>query len=198
MLAAVLLGSSVWAQEPGHYTIELDGWDSNQYFDFTPNPANLNTGDFTNPDSFCTNYLFCDDPSIRLNGGGGSTPESGEFSFNSGGGTETLDFQNTGAPIDEVLITLTDQYGNPIPLPADELDELFICSSDIFQKCGFDNDAFQIAFWDPYSSNGVGIPTASPVPEPSFWALLLFAFGAAVVVRARKNSAIASFARTER
>ena len=199
VLAAGVLLCATWAQaqsEPAHYVIELEGWDNNQFFDFTPNPANLNTNDFTNPDNFCANYLFCDDPLIRINTGGGSTPESGDYSFNSGDGTETLDFENTGPSIDEILITLTDANGNPISLPQDQLSEVFVCSSDYFQMCGFNNDAFEIAFWDPVSTNGVGIPSAAP--EPSQWIVLLLACAALVVVRARKGSASSACAQTER
>jgi hypothetical protein len=147
---------------PGHYIVDLEGWDPNLFFNFMPNPEGVNPADYQNPGVFCAGFGLCGDPLIRLNGGGGSTPETGSFSFNSGTGTEVLDFQNAGPEINEVLITLTDANGNPIPLPESDLGQQFVCSSDLFQNCGFNNDAFTILFYNPINANGVGIPTATP------------------------------------
>ena len=194
VLGAVLVSSAAWAQEPGHYTIQLGGWDPSQFFNFTPNPADLNTNQFSN--NFCPNNQVCFDPFIHLNGGGGSMPESGPFSFTSGTGNTTLDVQNTGPNIDSVLITLTDSSGHPVGLPPDQLNEIFTCSSDFFQNCGFNNDAFTIAFWNPVDPNGVGIPTATP--EPSQMIFLLLACAAVVVARYRKGAISSPFARTQR
>jgi hypothetical protein len=210
MVAAVGMLGSTWAQadsEPGHYTITLTDWDDNQVFNFVPfSDANPNdafdTADFTNPDNFCPGFDFCGDPGFKFNGGGGSTPENGEFSFSTGpdaaNSVVTLDFSNAGPPIDEVLIELTSNGGE---LNADQFDQLFMCDGDgLFQNCGFyinpANGQFEIAFWNPVNSNGVGIPTA--VPEPSQWIILLLAFAAIIVARARKESANSSFAQTRR
>ena len=160
--------------EPGHYTNTLQDWDDDQVFNFTPNPTGVDTDDFTNPDSFCVGFDACFDPSVRFNAGGGSTPENGEFSFSTGddaaGNTVVLDFSNTGAPITEVLLTLTSNGGQLNP---DQSGVEFTCDGGgIFQQCGFNNDAFQVLFWDPVTD---GIPTAT-TPEPAQWAILLPAF----------------------
>jgi hypothetical protein len=190
MLVAVGLLGCLWAQadslEPGHYTITLTDWDDNQVFDFTPNPEDLNTADFTNPDSFCVGFLFCDDPSVRINTGGKSQPENGDFSFTTGndaaGNTVVLDFANTGDPINSILITLTSNNGQLNP---DQNGVVFTCDGgDLFQNCGFNNDAFQIAFWNPVGS--VGIPTAT-TPEPSQWLVLLFVSAVLIAVQTRKR-----------
>ena len=191
MLVAVGVLSCPWAQadtvEPGHYTITLADWDDDQDFNFTPNPANLDTSQFTNPDNFCVGFEFCDDPSIRVNPGGKSTPESGPFSFSTGpdaaGNTVVLDYQNTGAPIDSILITLTSNNGQLNP---DQNGEVFTCDGgSLFTNCGFNDDAFEVAFWN--SDDTVGIQTAT-TPEPSQWIILLFASAAMIAARARKKS----------
>jgi hypothetical protein len=193
MLVAVGVLSCSWAQAdtvvPGHYTITLTDWDDNQNFNFTPNPADLDTSEFTNPDSFCVGFAFCDDPSIRVDPGGKSTPEDGDFSFSTGpdaaGNTVVLDYQNTGAPINSILITLTSNDGQLNP---DQTDgEVFTCNGDgLFTNCGFNNDGFEIAFWNTGDTGG--IQTAS-TPEPSQWIILLFASAAMIAARARKRSA---------
>ncbi|MGP0074069.1 MAG: hypothetical protein ACLPWF_19325 [Bryobacteraceae bacterium] len=192
MLAAVGVLSCSWAQadtvEPGHYTITLTDWDNNQDFNFTPNPSDLNTSSFTNPDNFCPGFEGCFDPSIRVDPGGKSTPEDGNFSFSTGsdaaGNTVVLDYANTGTPINSILITLTSNGGQLNP---DQLGEVFTCDGgSLFTNCGFYNDAFQIAFWN--TADVVGIPTAT-TPEPSQWIILLFASAAMIVARARKRSA---------
>jgi|SRR5579863_6892286 len=189
MLVAVGVLSGPWAQadtvEPGHYTITLTDWDDNQNFNFTPNPADLDTSEFTNPDSFCVGFAFCDDPSIKVNPGGKSTPEDGDFSFSTGpdasGNTVVLDYQNTGAPINSILITLTSNGGQLNP---DQNGEVFTCDGGtLFTNCGFNDDAFEIAFWNTNDSGG--IPTATP--EPSQWIVLAFASAAMIAVRARKK-----------
>ncbi|HEX5227045.1 MAG TPA: hypothetical protein VFW44_05020 [Bryobacteraceae bacterium] len=174
--------------EPGHYQITLTDWDNNQLFNATPNPEGVNPNDFS-PD-FCDGFLSCDDPSVKINKGGGSTSEDGPFTFSSGpnaaGNTVVLNFSNAGPPITELLLTVT--------LNPDQTGSLFTCDGgDVFQHCGFMMDDLEILFYDPYDTNG--IPTAT-TPEPSQWIILL-AF-AAVIVIARKRSANWSFAGTQR
>jgi hypothetical protein len=201
MVAALGMLSSTWARAdtvPGHYTITLSDWDDNQYFDFIPysdpNPNDaFDTSDFTDPDDFCPGFTLCVDPSVGLGGGGKSQAEDGEFTFTTGddaGTTIVLDYQNSGAPIEEVLLELTDQYGNPIGLPANQDGELFTCTGDdLFTNCGFyvnSNGDFEVAFWNALDSPS-GIPTA--VPEPSQWIMLLLPLAAMIVARVRKQSA---------
>jgi hypothetical protein len=190
MLVGMGILSCLWAQadpvEPGHYTITLTDWDDNQVFNFTPNPADLDTADFTNPDSFCVGDQGCFDPSARLNAGGGSQDESGPYSFSTGpdaaNNTVVLDFANTGPPINSILIQLTSNGGQLNP---DQSGVVFTCSGgDLFAQCGFDNDAFEFAFWDPI--NAEGIPTIT-TPEPSQWIFLLFASAALIGLGARKR-----------
>ncbi len=195
LAAAIAMLGSMWARadsvppSDGHYEIELAGWDADQEFEFLPNipmPSDTNpclpAGD------------ICNDPSIRLDNGGGSTGESGDFFFNSGSGTETLYFDNLGAPITSVEITTV--------LNPDEYNESFTCSGgDIFQLCGFivdppagsNTETLDIYFSDPYNPNG--IPTATP--EPAQWIVLLLGMAGMIVVRARSASA-SSFVRTQR
>jgi hypothetical protein len=97
-----------------------------------------------------------------------------------------LVIENTGAPISEVLIQLTSDGGQ---LEPNQEDEVFTCSGGtgttlVFTNCGFYNDGFELAFWS--------------VPEPSLGIILLLAFAAVIVVRARKGRASSSFARTLR
>jgi len=197
LLAGVvgLLSSTAWAQT-GTFTIELDGFDSDQVFDGTANPANLDTSDFTDPDNFCVGYLFCDDPNIKANLGGDPTDITGSDipDITSGDtGTNTNAYQNdSGTPINSILLTLTSNGGM---LEPNQDDEVFTCSSDIFQNCGFYNDQFEVAFWNPIN-NGIGIPSAAP--EPSEWIFLLIAAAAIVVARWRKNALNSTFARTHR
>ncbi|HTW68087.1 MAG TPA: hypothetical protein VME17_25905, partial [Bryobacteraceae bacterium] len=191
-----LLSSAAWAQT-GTFTIELDGFDDNQVFDGTANPANLDTSDFTNPDDFCVGLGLCGDPNIKVDTGGDATDITGSDipDITSGPtGTNTNAYQNdSGTPIDSILIMLTSNDGY---LNMDQYTEVFTCSSDIFQYCGFNNDAFEVAFWDPINNDGVGIPTATP--EPSEWIFLLIAAAAIVVARWRKNALNSTFARTQR
>lgn len=192
---SVAQADSVPPPEPGHYQIVLTDWDNNQVFNATPNPTGVDPTQFTNPDSFCVGSSFCDDPSVRINKGGGSTPENGPFSFSTGGSaqgnTVTLNFANTGDPITELLFTLTSNGGQLNP---DQSGVVFSCDGgDLFQHCGFNNDAFQVLFYDPIEPGG--IPTAT-TPEPSQW-LVLLAFAAMIVV-ARKRSTNWTCAETQR
>jgi len=218
MVAAVAMLGATWAQAqnvPGHYDLILTGWDAGQFFDALPfsdpdpnagdafGSLGLNTSDFTNPDDFCAQFNDCIDPGFKFNNAGNSMPEDGPFSFSTGDGNQVVvdgnvvpngGFENAGAPIYEVIFALTDANGNPIQLPTDQQNEVFQCSSDIFSQCGFTNDGFDVAFWNPIGG-GVGIPTAT-TPEPSESIILLLAFGAVVVARARKANCF--FAETQR
>ncbi len=207
MIAALCILGCAWAQVAradsvaGHYTITLTDWDpcpgtaTNpcQTFNFIPNPSDVDTSDYQ--DTFCPGLEFCTDPKVGLQGGGKSTPEDGEFSFSSGPGTETLDFQNTGPEINEVLIDLTSNDGQPNP---DQEGALFSCSGGtLFNSCGFNDDGLGILFYNnPDLPLGTGIATATP--EPGQWIILLLAFAGIIVARARKGSASSSFARTPR
>lgn len=201
LAAGVALLGAGWAQAsavlnpPGHYTITLADWDPNQQFTFTPNPTGIDTSDFHN--NFCPSgdywACICDDPSIRINAGGGSTDESGVFTFSADGNGnlngEASNFANTGPPINSVLVTTT--------LGSDQSNSLFTCSSNIFQHCGFFNDDLEVLFWNnPGVTVGHNIATA--VPEPAQWIILLLALTGMIVARSRKTSASSSFAQTQR
>lgn len=191
VVAAIGAGSVAQADtvEPGHYQITLTDWDNNQLFNAIPNPTDVNTNDFQ--PEFCDGFLACDDPSVRINKGGGSTSEDGPFSFSSGpdaaGNTVVLNFSNSGAPITELLLTVN--------LNPDQAGELFTCDGgDVFQNCGFFNDGLEILFYNPFETDG--IPTAT-TPEPSQWLVMLLGFAALIVVT-RKRSASLSCAGTGR
>jgi hypothetical protein len=185
MVAALGILGSTWARADiptnQQYTITLTDWDSDQTFNFIPT-SGLDTGDFTNPDDFCPGYDSCFDPSVVLQKGGGNHDPNGEFSFSTGSGTEVLSYQNTGSDIDEVLLQLTSNGGQ---LNSDQQNEVFTCSGgNLFTNCGFYDDGFEVAFWN--------------TPEPSQWIVLVLAFAAVMVVRARKARASSSFAQTRR
>jgi hypothetical protein len=175
--------------DDGHYLIDLEGWDADEEFGFMPNiPTPPGT-------SACLPAgAICGDASIRIDNGGGSTGESGDFMFNSGTGTETLFFDNEGGPITSIEITTI--------LNADELQDFFSCSGGaLFQTCGFILDpagapvgTLEMFFSDPYSTNGIVTAT----PEPSQWIILALAFAGIIAVRARKQFANSSFAQTQR
>jgi hypothetical protein len=199
MAAALgLLGSS-WAKADslpppdGHYLIDLEAWDPFQSFNFTPNPTLPSS---TNPCLPAGDA--CGDASIRVDNGGGSTPESGDYTFSLGSSpSETFYFDNTGPPILSIEISTI--------LNPDEYGDLFSCSGGaIFQQCGFvlelddpapTGETLDAYFYDPYDPSGI----PSVVPEPSQWFVLLIGFAAVIVVaRARKGSASSSFAQTQR
>jgi hypothetical protein len=200
LVAALGVLGGTWAQadsvppDDGHYLIDLEAWDANLNFNFMPNegapPGDINSclpaGD------------VCGDAAIRIDNGGGSTGEDGNFSFNSGpGGTcgpnaptlacEILYFDNEGPPITSILITTI--------LPTDELGPNNDYSCDggaLFQACGFtitdppgDTEQLNIYFYDPYNANGIVTAT----PEPSQWIILALAFAGIIAVRARKATA---------
>jgi hypothetical protein len=187
--ALVVLGSTLARADIATgetYTIIFTAWDPGQTFNFIPT-SGLDTGDFTNPDDYCPGFDTCFDPNADVGKGADPTPEPGEFSFSTdSNGNATLFIENTGAPISEVLISLTSNDGQLNP---DQDDEVFTCSggtgtNQLFTNCGFNNDGFEIGFWS--------------VPEPSLGIILLLAFAAVIVVRARKGRASSSFARTLR
>lgn len=198
IVAACGVLTCTWAQADsvpppsGHYLIDLEAWDANQEFGFTPNPSSIPIDDL----SGCLPVGdFCGDASIRVDAGGGSTPESGSFDFSAGPtGTQTLYFDNTGAPITSIEIQAS--------IPTDELgpNNDYSCSGGaIFEDCGFfiedppGTEILDIFFYHPYSADGI----PSIVPEPSEWTFLLVA-GAAILVAARRKSAISSSAQTQR
>ncbi len=197
MVALVAVLGSTWAKADsvppsnGHYLLDLEAWDPNQDFNFIPN-AVIPPPDEISPCLPVGNV--CGDASIRIDNGGHSTPESGDFSFSSGpNGSTILFFENTGPAFTSVEITTI--------LNTDELGDDFECSGGaIFQQCGFvEHDPpsgieLDTYFFDPYNANGV--PTVSP--EPSQWAIMLLAFAGIIVARARKQSASLSFAQTQR
>ena len=179
-LVALVLLSSSWAlADTAHYEINLEGWDSPQEFTFIPNvtpPTDLNP---------CLPVgSVCGDASVRINSGGGSTPENGTFTFNSDqvDANGNIFFENTGPTITSAEITTV--------LNVDELNDPFQCSGgDIFQSCGFvlsdppSDVTLEVFFFNPF---GEGIPSA--VPEPSQWILLSLAFAGIVVVRSRRKA----------
>jgi hypothetical protein len=175
--------------------LNLEGWDPSQSFTFTPNPDLPPPGDI----SPCLPVGdFCGDPSIRINTGGGSTPENGVFTFNFDDvdANGNIFFQNTGTLITSIEISTI--------LTPDEMGSLvlFECSGgNIFQNCGFvdpptpQGEELDLYFYNPYTPGG-GIPSA--VPEPSQWIFLLIAGTALVVVARRKASATSpTFVRTQ-
>ncbi len=185
MLAAMGLVSCTWAQaDTAHYVINLQGWDPSQEFTFNPN---VPPPDESSP---CLPVgSFCNDPSIRINSGGGSTPESGTFTFNSNqaDGNGNLFFENTGPTITSIEIVTF--------LTPDEIGADFECSGgDLFQNCGFVDppEELDIYFWNPYTN---GIPSA--VPEPSQGIILLIGIaGMVILLRARKKSATSAYVQT--
>jgi hypothetical protein len=200
MVAVLAVLGSTWAKAQsvpppdGHYLIDLEAWDANQEFDFIPNAV-------IPPPSEISPCLpagnVCGDASVRIDNGGGSTPESGDYSFSSGPtGSAILYFQNTGPAFTTAEITTI--------LNIDELGDDFECSGGaIFQQCGFvevdppSGMQLDTYFYDPYSPGGV--PTVSAEsPEPSQWAIVLLAFLGIIIARARKQSASLSFAQTQR
>ncbi len=210
MVAALGALSCTWAQadsvppDDGHYLIDLESWDADLDFNFMPNqgapPPGINSCLPVGAD--------CGDASIRIDNGGGSTGEDGDFTFNSGpGGTcgpnaptlacEILYFDNEGPPITSILITTI--------LPTSELGENNDYSCDggaLFQSCGFTitdppdepTETLNIYFYNPYSADGIVTAT----PEPSQWIILLLAFAGIIAVRARKQFASSSSAQTQR
>jgi len=214
MMAALGILCSALAQAdstPGHYDLILTNWDSGQSFSFMPfsdpNPNaedafggfGLNTDEFQN--NLCPGEAFCTDPGFKFNGAANSLPENGAFSFSLGAVDENDNnavlvndvtvpnggFENTGAPINEVLIFLTSNGGQ---INGDQSSDEFSCSSDIFQHCGFVDDGLVVEFDTPIG----GAPIPSVVPEPSQTIILLIALSAVIVVRARKRSASSIFA----
>lgn len=183
VLAAAGLLSATWAQaDSAHYVINLEGWDVPQEFTFIPNPI-------LPPPSEISPCLpvgdICGDASVRINTGGGSTPEDGQFTFNSDQADENgnIFFENTGALIGAVEIT--------VDLNTDELNDKFECSGgDIFQNCGFvltdppSGEILDIYYYNPFTPGG-GIPSA--VPEPSQWIMLTLALAGVIVARALKT-----------
>ncbi len=191
MVAAFGVLACTWAQADsipppdGHYLIDLEGWDANQEFNFTPDPSSIPT----DLDACLPVGDYCGDASIRVDNGGGSTPENGPYDFSAGPtGSQILYFDNTGAPITSIEIQAT--------IPTDELGMYNDYSCDggaIFESCGFliedppnvPTETLDIFFYNPYSPGG--IPN---VPEPSQWAFLLVACAAIIGVAARRKSAI--------
>jgi hypothetical protein len=189
MIAALGLLGSVASKADGispdvHYIIDLEDWDVSQTFDVTPN--------ITVPDdtSACLPVGdVCGDASIRLNSGGGSTPEDGPFSFSSPatgncGPDNTLacfisDFENTGSPIDTLVISVelnVDQLFPPL--------NTFECSGgDLFNACGF-------TLTDPPNSpSGIQLNAYFyNTPEPSQWAVLVLGCAALIAARARQRA----------
>lgn len=209
MVAALGALSCTWAQadsvppDDGHYLIDLESWDADLNFNFMPNQG-------TPPPDISTCLpvgAICGDASIRIDNGGGSTGEDGNFSFNSGpAGTcgpnaptlacETLFFDNEGEPITSILITTI--------LPTSELGQFNDYSCDggaLFQSCGFtitdppgDTETLNIYFYNPFIANGIITAT----PEPSQWIVLVLAFAGIIAVRARKQFANSPCAQTQR
>lgn len=197
VIAAMGLLGSAWAQadpvppNDGHYTIELDGFDSDQTFGVTPDPS-MPPPDSINPCLPAGD--FCFDAAVRINSGGGSTPESGPYSFTDGPpyctstdvpGDVICDFQNAGSTFTAVEISTE--------LNIDEVNDPFTCSGgDIFASCGFTETdppnspsgiTLNTYFYNPY--NG-GVP--STVPEPSEWGILVLACAALIVARNRQKA----------
>jgi hypothetical protein len=188
MVAALGLLSSIGAKADGipvgtHYLIDLEDWDVNQDFDVTPN---VTVPDDTSPCLPAGDV--CGDPSVRLNSGGGSTPENGPYSFSSPstgncGPNDSLacftsDFQNTGTDITtlELTVELNDDQLVP-PL------NTFECSGgNLFNTCGFTET-------DPPSGMDVNVFFYNvETPEPSQWGVLLLACGALMVARNRQKA----------
>jgi len=189
--------------EPGHFTVNLNdncsidpnnpdcgntggtgGWGSNTLFTDMVNTVTSTSG-FTEgmcvPDSDhddCVNgsasSVLENDPSIRLDNGGGSSPFPSSFlSDEAGGGL--FDYQNdSNSPYKDVLFT-TNFVGT----------ETYTCASTIYAFCGFDvihektgSDQLEVLFIEG------SIPSA--VPEPSLDLFLLVAGVAAVVLHRRR------------
>ncbi len=206
VLCAGFLAASTVAVEPGHFTVNLNddcstdptnpacsvtdgsgGWGSETLFTDQVNTITSTRGftasicsdtDANNPNG---DEPDCDnDPSIRLNAGGGSISFPPSFNANENGGG-IFDFQNnTGAPFTDILFITNFVSGNS-----------YTCASDMFSFCGFQivqppNGPTQLEI---LFING-SIPIASP--EPSQYLFLLIAAVAVVVihrVRSRRVSA---------
>lgn len=177
-IGAIVVGSCAWAQEDtSHYVITLDSWDYPQEFTVTPN-AMLPSGLVDYPCYPAGD--ICGDPFIKISNGGGSTLESGSFTFTADGDGD-YPFENTSGVTYTTMEVSTD-------LTANEETELFTCSGgNIYQDCGFVNDSFQVYFWDPYSA-GITSGTAVTTPEPSQWVILLLACAGIVLARSRRRS----------
>jgi hypothetical protein len=189
--------------EPGHFTVNLNyncgtdpycqnpngagGWGDNTLFTDTVNTVTSTSG-FTqgvcvpdrDQDDCGGSSAVGNDPRIRLDNGGGSSPFPSSFNADEKGGG-LFDFQNdSNAPYTDVLFT-TNFVGT----------ETYSCASGVYSFCGFDvihemngPDQLEILFI------GGSIPSA--VPEPSPGLFLLVAGTAAIWVhrgRSRRISA---------
>jgi hypothetical protein len=116
----------------------------------------------------------CDnDPSIRVDPGGGSSPFPSTFGSINGGGV--FDYQDdTPSPFDEVEFITKLVEG-----------EDYTCASTIFAECGFkaidNNTELEILFWDG------SIPAVTEVPEPASLVLLFGCIAVAGIHRVRSG-----------
>lgn len=153
---------------PGHFIIDLNnpdedfgGWEAtltDVVNTLTPDDNSSYSPFVCKGDTDCTG-----DPSIRSYLGGASVPFTTSITPIDGGGV--FDFENTsGTPITSILFTTLYQPG-----------DLYSCSSDIFNFCGFQvvGANIQIAFDEG------SIPS---VPEPSENVFLVIAALAIAVV----------------
>lgn len=190
LLCAALAQAST-VTEPGHFIVDLNnpgqgvgGWDPLQLFTDTVNTLNSSVGftpticvdsDAGEPngdDPDCDN----NDPSIRVNNGGGSSPFPPSFNAEADGGG-TFDFQNdTSSPFKDILFVT-----NFDP------NKTYTCASDIYSFCGFEivpqnggPAQLDVLFI------GGSIPVANPEPS-EYLVLLIGAAAIAIVHRARSR-----------
>ena len=187
--AAIALVCAGWARADisippatPYFYIQLTGWGSGEQFDVEGSSSVSETEGFSR-NFFCPSYFFESDPGARLNGGGDATG----FNSNTGAtltaddnGNVTMDYVNVGPNLETV--TLTTFISGP------QLNELYTCSSNVFQFCGFaivdpDNTyELEVLFTNPYHPGG--IPS---LPEPREYFLLLIATAACIVVARRRQ-----------
>jgi len=164
-----------------HYIIDLEDWDVDQGFNVNPNvpvPTDLSAclpvGD------------VCGDPSVRINSGGGSTPEDGPYSFSSPGtgncGPDNSlacfisPFENTGTPIGTLEITVELNDDQLVP----PLNQFECSGGDLFTNCGFDIS-------DPPSGLDLNAYFYN-TPEPSQVVILVLGCTGLIAARKKRSS----------
>jgi hypothetical protein len=191
VLSAGLVRADAIPPATPDFFIQLTGWDSDETFNVSATSTDTSTRGFTQ-NEFCASgnweQCICDDPGSRLNAGGDAI----DFNSNVGAtitanadGDATVNYINVGPNIESVILTTT--------ISGPQEKNLFTCSSDVFQFCGFKvvdprgSLEIETLYTDPYHPGG--IPTA-PAPEPRQSILLLI--GLAVLIAALRHSLAAA------